>query len=109
MTTLAPVVATDLTPRQLRLLIAVATYWCGNGFSPSIRDLMVPGGNRRYPVASTSVVDYNLHRLERSGLLTRWRKINRTIVLTPEGWQVSGVTRPCCKREPRQAPLRVGP
>mgnify|MGYP001605294191 CR=1 FL=1 len=81
-----------LSYRQHRLLVSIASYWREFGFSPSLRDLVVRTG-----ISSTSVADYNLRLLERKGLLTQWRGVPRSIVLSARGWELSGITRPCCR------------
>lgn len=71
------------TPTTSELLLrAIHAYWAANHFSPSIRELL-----GSLPVKSTSVVQYNLKKLEQQGSITRVPGINRSIVITEQGAQ----------------------
>lgn len=62
------------------LLRAIHAYIAANHFSPSIRELLAV-----MPAKSTSVIEYNLRKLEACGYVTRVRGISRSIVITEQG------------------------
>jgi len=61
-----------LSERQQRILDFVAEYTSEHGYPPSIREIGQAAG-----ISSTSVVDYNLRALERSGHIRRDREVSR--------------------------------
>src|SRR5215217_5414376 len=61
-----------LSERQQRILEFVLAYTAAHGYPPSIREIGQAVG-----ISSTSVVDYNLRALERSGLIRRDREVSR--------------------------------
>jgi repressor LexA len=65
-----------LSDRQRRILDFVAKYTGDHGYPPSIREIGQAVG-----ITSTSVVDYNLKALERSGLIRRDREVSRGLGL----------------------------
>ena len=65
-----------LSERQRRILDFVARYTGDHGYPPSIREIGQAVG-----ITSTSVVDYNLKALERSGLIRRDREVSRGLGL----------------------------
>jgi repressor LexA len=65
-----------LSDRQQRILDFVAEYTGEHGYPPSIREIGQAVG-----ISSTSVVDYNLRALERSGLIRRDREVSRGLGL----------------------------
>ena len=69
-----------LSERQSRILTFIRHYVAANSRPPSLRDI-TEGCN----ISSTSVVDYNIRRLEENGYLTRTPMTRRTIVLTETG------------------------
>lgn len=66
----------NLTPRQQEILDFLRTYIEEHDYPPSIRDIQ-EGCN----ISSTSVVDYNLRKLEEKGYIRRDREISRGIEL----------------------------
>jgi len=80
-----------ISDRQMCLLEQTARYWRKHGFSPSLRELAAVTQN-----PSISTVARNLRSLWRQSLLTFYPTISRSIVLTAEGWRLSGYDRPCC-------------
>ena len=64
-------------PRKDRIYAAVASYWLANGYAPTIREIVVLAD-----ISSTSVVYYNLVKLESEGKLTWTRGQGRTVRLT---------------------------
>jgi len=78
-----------LSATQRRLLLACGHYWLAHRYSPSLRELIFLAG-----ISSTSVVAYNLRRLERMGLITYAGEIPRSICLTDAGWAESGLEPP---------------
>jgi repressor LexA len=68
--------AEGLSDKQARILQFVEQFVQEHDYPPSIRDIQ-QGCN----ISSTSVVDYNLKRLEEKGLLRRDREISRAIQL----------------------------
>jgi len=73
-----------LSTKQERILKFIAEFLEDNGYPPSIRDIQ-NGCN----MSSTSVVDYNLHILEKKGHIQRSREISRGIELLHSGKSAS--------------------
>ncbi len=70
-----------LSARQQRIVNFIRRFWEGEGYPPTIRDIMGGCG-----VSSTSVVDYNLNILEREGYIRRRREVSRGIdLVAPRG------------------------
>lgn len=69
-----------LTDRQVKILQYVWDYTQENGYPPSIREI-----GHEVEISSTSVVNYNLERLEREGLIERDRRQSRGLRLSTEG------------------------
>jgi repressor LexA len=69
-------VAEGLSDKQQRILQFVEEFLEEHDYPPSIRDIQ-----QGCDISSTSVVDYNLKRLEERGLLRRDREISRAIQL----------------------------
>ncbi len=68
--------ADELSEKQRGILDFLETFIGEHDYPPSIRDIQV-GCN----ISSTSVVDYNLKRLEEKGLIRRDREVSRAIEL----------------------------
>ena len=66
-----------LSKRQQRILEFLSDYVEENGYPPSIREIGAAAG-----ISSTSVVSYNLKRLEERGYISRHREISRGLKLT---------------------------
>ncbi len=73
----------DLSDRQRRMLRYIRAYIRRHGFAPSVRDLAASCDT------STSVIAYNLERLEARGIIRRAPRIARGIVLVEEPQEVS--------------------
>lgn len=69
-----------LSQRQDRILQFINKFVNEHQYPPTIRDIQYGCG-----VSSTSVVDYNLHILQREGYLRRDREVSRGIGLLREG------------------------
>ncbi|MCC7018075.1 MAG: repressor LexA [Rhodospirillales bacterium] len=69
-----------LSDKQARILQFVEQFVSEHDYPPSIRDIQ-----QGCDISSTSVVDYNLKRLEEKGLLRRDREISRAIQLPGSG------------------------
>ncbi|MDY7080806.1 MAG: transcriptional repressor LexA [Chloroflexota bacterium] len=67
-----------LSKRQQRILEFLGEYVEENGYPPSIREIGAAAG-----ISSTSVVSYNLQRLEEWGYISRDREVSRGLKLTP--------------------------
>src|SRR5215212_8174654 len=65
-----------MSERQQKILDFVMEYTGDHGYPPSIREIGQAVG-----ITSTSVVDYNLKALERSGLIRRDREVSRGLGL----------------------------
>jgi len=65
-----------LSERQYRILEFLSQYIEKNGYPPSIREIGAATG-----ISSTSVVSYNLRRLEEEGYISRDRDISRGLKL----------------------------
>ncbi|MHB1133683.1 MAG: transcriptional repressor LexA [Chloroflexota bacterium] len=68
--------STSLSARQQRILDFIGDFLGEHGYPPTVRDI-----GRAVGITSTSVVDYNLRKLEREGLLRRAREVSRGIEL----------------------------
>lgn len=66
----------DLSERQSRILAFLREFIDEKDYPPTIRDIQEGCG-----ISSTSVVDYNLKRLEEKGMLRRDREVSRGIEL----------------------------
>ncbi len=66
-----------LSERQQRILEFANEYIRENGYPPSIREIGAAAG-----ISSTSVVSYNLRRLEEQGYISRDREVSRGLKLT---------------------------
>ncbi|MPZ22291.1 MAG: repressor LexA [Dehalococcoidia bacterium] len=64
----------DLSDKQQRILQFIGDFIDEHDYPPSIRDIQI-----RCQISSTSVVDYNLKALERSGYIRRGREVSRAI------------------------------
>ena len=65
-----------LSPRQQRILEFIEKFMDGHQFPPTVRDIQAG-----CEISSTSVVDYNLHILQREGYLRRLPEVSRGIEL----------------------------
>ncbi|MSQ30880.1 MAG: transcriptional repressor LexA [Dehalococcoidia bacterium] len=68
--------ADELSEKQRGILEFLDTFIGEHDYPPSIRDIQVGCG-----ISSTSVVDYNLKRLEEKGYIRRDREVSRAIEL----------------------------
>ena len=66
----------DLSEKQSQILAFISDFIEEHDYPPSIRDIQIGCS-----ISSTSVVDYNLRRLEEKGFLRRDREISRGIEL----------------------------
>jgi repressor LexA len=64
----------DLSPKQEQILEFLRSFIEDKDYPPSIRDIQDGCG-----ISSTSVVDYNLRKLEEKGLIRRDREVSRGI------------------------------
>lgn len=71
-----------LSPRRRQILEFIQGFISENGIPPTIRDIQ-----RACGISSTSVVDYNLHRLREGGYLNRRPDVARGIELLDEAGQ----------------------
>ncbi len=69
--------AKPLTEKQKDILNFIESYIEEFGYPPSIRDIQ-----NNCDISSTSVVKYNLDRLQEKGLMNRDSEISRSISLT---------------------------
>ena len=66
----------SLSPRRQRILGFIQEFITENGIPPTVRDIQ-----RACQISSTSVVDYNLHKLRQAGYLNRRPDVARGIEL----------------------------
>ena len=66
-----------ISKRQERILEFLGEYIEENGYPPSIREIGTAAG-----ISSTSVVSYNLRRLEEKGYISRDKEVSRGLKLT---------------------------
>jgi repressor LexA len=69
-----------LSKRQQRILEFLGEYIDDNGYPPSIREIGAAAG-----ISSTSVVSYNLRRLEERGYISRDKEVSRGLKLASAG------------------------
>jgi repressor LexA len=69
-----------LSPRQEHMIKYIREYSGENGYPPTIREI-----GKEVGISSTSVVNYNLDKLEKEGLIERNRTISRGIKLPGHG------------------------
>jgi repressor LexA len=70
----------SLSPKQERIINFVTEFLHDKGYPPTIRDIAAGCG-----ISSTSVVAYNLNKLEQAGYIRRYSDISRGIkFLTPQ-------------------------
>lgn len=69
--------AEHLSERQTKIIEFLGEYMEEHGYPPSIREIGAAAG-----ISSTSVVSYNLKRLEEKGFISRDEEISRGITLT---------------------------
>ncbi len=74
-----------LSRRQERILKFVVEFIDDNGYPPSIREI-----GSATAISSTSVVAYNLKRLEEAGYIARERDVSRGLTLTRAGSDLAG-------------------
>ncbi len=74
--------AEHLSERQRRIVEFLNEYIEENGYPPSIREIGAAAG-----ISSTSVVSYNLKRLEEKGYISRDREVSRGLKLVAMGRQ----------------------
>jgi repressor LexA len=67
---------TELTDRQEAILAYIAEFVGANGYPPTIREI-----GQALDITSTSVVNYNLNKLEKAGLIFRNGQVSRGIRL----------------------------
>jgi repressor LexA len=68
-----------LSARQLKMLDYIRLYVTRNGYPPSTREI-----GKAVGISSTSVVDYNLKRLAKKGLITRDPLVSRGLRFAKE-------------------------
>ncbi len=68
-----------LSPRQKAILKFISRFVDENGYPPTIREI-----GSACNISSTSVVNYNLNKLEREGLLIRDREVSRGLRLVAD-------------------------
>jgi repressor LexA len=77
-----------LSTKQQRILDFLRSFLDEHDYPPSIRDIQ-----QGCDISSTSVVDYNLKRLEERGLIRRDREVSRAIELLDAGGRRSRTVR----------------
>ena len=83
----------NLSERQERILAFIRQYGDEHGFPPTIREI-----GKAVGITSTSVVKYNLERLEEKGKLERSDEISRGLRLKEDaaGGPAARPAPPCC-------------
>jgi len=71
-----------ISKKQRKILDFVAQHIEDNGYPPSMREICAATG-----ISSTSVVSYNLNRLEEAGFITRDREVSRGMRLAQDDRQ----------------------
>ena len=99
-----------LSERQKKILEFVKTFTLDNGYPPTIREI-----GKAVNITSTSVVNYNLDALQRTGYIYRDRTVSRGIRVALDGTEslaasVTNLVRvPLLGRIAAGEPLRVFP
>ncbi len=76
------VTSKKLSPRRQQILGFIQEFITENGIPPTVRDIQ-----RACQISSTSVVDYNLHKLRQAGYLNRRPDVARGIELLDDSGQ----------------------
>ena len=76
-----------LSTRQIEILRFIGTFAEDRNYPPTIREIGEAAG-----ISSTSVVNYNLTKLEREGYILLDLKVSRGVRLTDAGEKASGVS-----------------
>ena len=90
--------------KQQRILDFVGVFLTEHDYPPSIRDIQ-----QGCDISSTSVVDYNLKRLEERGLIHRDREISRAIQLPGSGTRRRILTVPVLGKIAAGLPIPTPP
>ena len=78
-----------MPPRRQRILGFLQEFYLENGIPPTVRDIQ-----KSCDISSTSVVDYNLDKLEQAGYINRRPDVARGIkILDQDGQPVSNAPR----------------
>lgn len=77
----------NLSERQKNILRFIARFIAENNFPPTIREI-----GQACKISSTSVVKYNLTRLEEHGLIRRQKEVSRGLSLNWRRLQETGLT-----------------
>ena len=94
-----------LSDKQERILGFLRSFLAEKDYPPSIRDIQLGCG-----ISSTSVVDYNLKRLEEHGYIRRDREISRAIeLLDGTGRRRGGMTVPLVGAIAAGSPIPMPP
>ena len=97
--------SSTLSDKQQRILDFLRSFLDAKDYPPSIRDIQEGCG-----ISSTSVVDYNLKRLEEQGYIRRDREISRAIeLLDGTGRRRSSLTIPLVGAIAAGAPIPMPP
>ena len=96
--------AEGLSDKQQRILDFVGVFLTEHDYPPSIRDIQ-----QGCDISSTSVVDYNLKRLEERGLIHRDREISRAIQLPGSGTRRRILTVPVLGKIAAGLPIPTPP
>lgn len=89
-----------LSERQQRMIEFIENYGAENGFPPTIREIGAAVG-----ISSTSVVNYNLKKLEAGGYIGRNRDVSRGIRLLKPSHRPGAPAGPTAQRAP--AKIRI--
>jgi repressor LexA len=77
---------TELSPKQSQILAFLSSFLDEKDYPPSIRDIQLGCG-----ISSTSVVDYNLRKLEEKNCIRRDREVSRGIEILGSRRRRTGV------------------
>ncbi len=96
--------AEALSDKQQRILAFVESFLQEHDYPPSIRDIQ-----QGCEISSTSVVDYNLKRLEERGMIRRDREISRAIQLPSGAGRRRSLTVPLLGKIAAGSPIPLPP
>lgn len=91
-----------LSTRQKAMLKFIGSFVNDNGYPPTIREI-----GKACNISSTSVVNYNLNKLEREGLIVRDREVSRGLRLASMPIAQANVSVPLVGRIVASEPVPV--
>ena len=92
-----------LSARQSNILEYIQRFMRDSGYPPSIRDIQ-----EKLKISSTSVVAYNLRKLEERGLITRDNRVSRGIKMPADAEPAAATVLANTRRVPMAGSIAAG-